>query len=78
MLIRTQDKKGIVDSIKIFINRELGGKTRLIYERYAGKMLLSDNNTVVGTYQGDEAVISEIDEMMRFFTNNPTGIYEMR
>ncbi len=78
MLIRTQDKKGIVDAIEINTSKELWGKNNYIYARYAGKTFFSENNILIGVYQEEEAVILEIDEMLKFFTTNPTGIYEMR
>lgn len=78
MLIRTQDKKSIVNAIHIYVSPQIGSKKRYLFGRYHGASFLNDNSTTLGVYESDDAVMQELDAIAQFFAQNPNGIYQMR
>ncbi|MDZ4059180.1 MAG: hypothetical protein U1D64_03950, partial [Bacteroidales bacterium] len=67
MLIRTQNKKEVVNALHVYISNELGSKRKHIFATYAGKTLFHDNTTSIAVYPTDETATEVIDEMVEFF-----------
>ncbi len=78
MLIRTQNKKEVVNALHVYISNEVGSKRKHMFATYAGKTFFHDNNISIAVYPTDEAAIEVMDEMIEFFNENPGGIFQMR
>lgn len=78
MLIRTQDKMGLVNALEIHVSNELGKKKFYVYAKYAATTTFSNNQVCIATYSSEAEVKTELDEISNFFALHPNGIYEMR
>ncbi len=80
MWIRTQDKKGLVDVIKVDIARIYGDKIKkiIIWGRFAPDGLFTSNRISLGMYPSMEEAIAEINEIEKAILNDPNGVYHMR
>ena len=76
MLIRTQDKNELVNAILISIKESK--KKSTIHAKYAGNHGFADNDVELGEYNSKEMALKELDDLTRFLTDNPSGIYQMK
>ena len=80
MWIRTQNKKELVDVIKVEIASIWGDKRNkaIIWGRFAADGIFSSNRVSLGMYSTMEDAIAEIDEIEKYILNNPNGVYTMK
>ena len=80
MWIRTQDKKELVNVIKVEITHFIRKKRNkvVVWGRFGPEGLLSSNGVSLGIYSTMEDAISEIDEIEKCILNNPNGVYTMK
>ena len=76
MLVRSQSKEHLVDAILIGITKR--NNKILVYAQYAANNETRNNLVEIGEYQTKEMAIKEIDDIMQFFSENPSGIYQMK
>ena len=80
MWIRTQDKKELVNVIKVYISNLQIGKnsTVSILGDLATNRLFSSNTIFLGKYPTMTEALHELDEIEKSITNNPNGVYHMQ
>ena len=80
MWIRAQNKKELVNVIKVEIASIFGDKRNkaIVWGRFAPAGIFSSNRVLLGMYSTMENVIAEIDEIEKCILNNPNGIYTMK
>lgn len=80
MWIRTQNKKELVNVIKVEIASILGNKRNkvIVWDRFAPDGIFSSNKVSLGMYSTMEDAIAEIDEIEKCILNNPNGVYTMK
>lgn len=80
MWIRTQNKKELVNVIKVEITSVFGDKKRkaIVWGRFAPEGIFSSNGVQLGVYSTMEEAIAEIDEIEKCIINNPNGVYIMK
>ncbi len=78
MLIKTQNKMGMVKAIEIHVAAEFASKKQHVFAKYAANMFFSASEVHIATYESAEEVKAEFDEMAKYFAANPNGVYEMR
>jgi hypothetical protein len=74
MLVRSQNKETVLAVIRMGIKESKKGAS--IYANFVSSAL--DCAVEVGDYQTKELAIKELDDMVKFFTENPSGIYQMK
>lgn len=80
MWIRTQNKKELVDVIRVEIASIFGDKRNkvIVWGRFATDGIFSSNRVSLGMYPTMEDAIAEIDEIQKCILNNPNGVYTMK
>lgn len=80
MWIRTQNKKELVNVIKVEITSIFGDKRNkaIVWGRFAPTGIFSSNGVQLGMYSTMEEAIAEIDEIEKCIINNPNGVYYMK
>ena len=80
MLIRSQNKKRLVDAIEIYVDTDVVTlkKERTVKARYARQPAFFDNSVELGKYPNEETAVNEVDNIMQFFIDNPSGVYQMK
>ena len=80
MWIRTQDRKGLVNVIKVEVASIIEGKKNkaIIWGRFAPDGIFSSNKVSLGMYSTMEDAITEINEIEKCILNNPNGVYIMK
>lgn len=80
MWIRTQDKKELINVIKVEISSIFGDKRNkvIVWGRFAPDSLFSSNRVSLGMYPTMEDAIAEINEIEKCILNNPNGVYNMK
>ncbi|MDR2183521.1 MAG: hypothetical protein LBE55_05050 [Clostridiales bacterium] len=74
MIIRSQNKEVLIAAAAI---RIIASKKSA--EIYAGSVDgLGGQSFVIGDYPTKEIAIKELDDIMQFFVENPSGIYQMK
>jgi hypothetical protein len=77
VLVRSQNKELLVNAILISITETK--KKVEINAQYARDDALDSGNFVgVGEYQTKEIALKELDNIMQFFVENPSGVYQMK
>lgn len=77
MWIRSQDKKELVNVIKIEIFGDKNGKA-VIWGQFTTENLFSTNKVSLGSYSTVDEAIKEINEIEKSIIENPNGVYHMR
>ena len=78
MLLRSQNKKQLIDAVDISIRKYFLDKKCGLSARYASGHLFSEINADVGEYPNEEAAMQELDDIMQFFSENPNGVYQIK
>jgi len=80
MLIRTQNKEGLIDALAVYIImiERYPTKTAKIVGCIAGQNEITGKYFLLGEYPNKELATEEIDNIMQFFIENPSGIYQMK
>ncbi len=80
MWVRSQNKKELVNIIKVEISSILGDKRNkiIIWGRFAPDGLFSSNKLSLGMYPTMEDAIAEINEIEKAILANPNGVYNMK
>ena len=80
MWIRTQNKKELVNVIKVEIASIWGDKRNkaIVWGRFASDGIYSSNRVSLGMYSTMEDAIAEIDAIEKCILNNPNGVYTMK
>ena len=77
MIIRTQNKKDIVDVIRVSISHKLGIVNKVVIIGYYRSIALLFNNTVTLGIYNEKDAMEEMDKIHSFFIGNPNSIYQM-
>ncbi|MGG7057356.1 hypothetical protein ACQPUZ_03585 [Clostridium tertium] len=77
MMIRTQNKKDIVDVVRVSISYKLSIANKVTIVGYYRTMTLLLNNTVTLGIYDEKDVMEEMDKIHSFFIENPNSIYQM-
>lgn len=77
MLIRSQDKKLLIDAVHLSISDAFGNKKCYIFARFAGQTEQSNQNTVA-VYTSLEEAIAQLDAVSQFALDYPGATYQMR
>jgi hypothetical protein len=74
VLVRSQDKEILVSAeiIRIIASK----KSTEIYAGSADGF--GGQSFAIGEYQTKEIAVKELDNIMQFFVENPSGVYQMR
>lgn len=80
MWIRTQDRKELVNVIKVKVASISGDKRNkaIIWGRFAPDGIFSSNSVSLGMYSTMEDAITEINEIEKCILSNPNGVYIMK
>lgn len=80
MWIRTQNKKELVNVLKVEISSVFGDKRNkvVVWGRFAPEGLFSSNRVSLGMYSTMEDAIIEINEIEKGILSNPDGVYNMK
>lgn len=80
MWIRAQNKKELVNVIKVEISSIYGDKRNkaIIWGRFAPTGIFSSNRVLLGMYPTMEEALAEIDKIEKCILNNPNGVYTMK
>ena len=80
MWIRTQNKKELVNVLKVEISSVFGDKRNkvVVWGRFAPDGLFSSNRVSLGMYSTMEDAIIEINEIEKGILSNPDGVYNMK
>lgn len=80
MWIRTQNKRELVNVIKVEIASIFGDKRNkvIVWGRFAPDGIFSSNRVSLGMYSTMEDAIAEIDAIEKCILNNPNGVYTMK
>lgn len=78
MWVRTQDRKQVVNVIRVSISGALGKHKAVIFGNFAGATFFHENNAELGSYRTMEAALEELDRLQEFFISNPNAVYQMR
>jgi len=80
MWIRTQDKKELVNVIKVSISSIFGDKRNkvIVWGYFVPDSLFSSNRVSLGMYPTMEDAITQIDEIEKCILANPNGVYNMK
>jgi len=80
MWIRTQDRKELVNVIKVEVASIFGDKRNkaIIWGRFAPDGIFSSNRVSLGMYSTMEDAIIEINEIEKCILDNPNGVYIMK
>lgn len=80
MWIRTQNKKELIDIIKVEIKPIYGDKLNkaIVSGRFAAESIFYSNSVTLGMYPTMEDAIAEIDKIEKCILNNPNGVYTMK
>lgn len=80
MWIRTQEKKELVNVIKVEVARIFGDKNNkaIIWGRFAPSSLFSSNRVYLGSYSTVDEALNELNEIEKSIIENPKGVYHMR
>lgn len=80
MWIRTQNKRELVNVIKVEIASIFGDKRNkvIVWGRFASDSIFSSNRVSLGMYSTMEDAIAEIDAIEKCILNNPNGVYTMK
>ena len=76
MWIRTQEKKELVNVIKVEIFGDKNGKA-VIWGQSTSENLFSTNRVYLGSYSTVDEAIKEINEIENNILENPKGVYHM-
>jgi hypothetical protein len=77
MLIRSKDKKKIVDALHVYVGNEVGSKRKYVFAGFAGKSFFHTNEESMGVYESEQEALDQINKMAVFFNGNPNGVYEL-
>ena len=80
MWIRTQNKRELVNVIKVEIASIFGDKRNkvIVWGKFAPDGIFSSNRVSLGMYSTMEDAIAEIDAIEKCILNNPNGVYTMK
>ena len=80
MWIRTQNKRELVNVIKVEIASNFGDKKNkaAVVGRFAPGGFFTSNTILLGLYPTKEDAIAEIDAIEKCILNNPNGVYTMK
>lgn len=80
MWIRAQNKKELVNVIKVEIASIFGDKRNkaIVWGRFVSDSIFSSTRVLLGMYSSMEDAIAEIDEIEKCILNNPNGVYTMK
>ena len=80
MWIRTQNKRELVNVIKVEIASNFGDKKNkaAVVGRFVPGGFFTSNTILLGLYSTKEDAIAEIDAIEKCILNNPNGVYTMK
>ena len=78
MLIRTQSKEAMADVVHIYLSEMMGEKQYYIFGTCSMGGVFAGNRITLGIYKSKKEALHELDDIERYFSDNPNGIYKMK